>query len=97
MDIKNSIYGNTPWTENTIEVRKFLEKNKFHPLTFFEGGDYVYAFLTTRANKNDQWVEKDYSTFNINEKGSMSFLNEEKSTVADFKIFIENINTSLLY
>lgn len=75
------------YTKNTIEARNFLEINGFKGLSFFQGKEFIYAFISERANKDYTWYEKDYSTFNECDKERMRFLKKELS----FKEFKEYI------
>lgn len=73
-----------PYTKNTKEVRLFLEQEGFTPLSFFQGKQYIYPVISTRANKDKEWKEKDYSTFNHPERyhyfvDFSNFINEVKS------------------
>lgn len=87
----SSSFGNIKFTSNTKEVRDYLEQNGFVGLSFFQGKEYIYAFLTTRANKNGEWKEKDYSTFSANDKETMKFLEENVSDFKNFKTYIEQL------
>lgn len=76
-----------PFIKNTKEVRVFLEKKGFTPLSFFQGKDYVYPIISTWANKNNTWKEKDYSTFNKSDNYNWDLFKE-----VDFTQFIEYIS-----
>ncbi len=84
---------NIPYTKNTLEVREFLESKGFKGLSFFQGKEFVYAFLTTRANKHKTWKEKDYATFSEAEKSKKQFLSNK---ISSFKNFKDEVNTLLL-
>lgn len=79
------------FTKNTPEVRKFLEGKGFKGLSFFQGGEFIYAVISIRANKNGEWKEKNYSTFNEKDKQRMTFLNKEISKLEEFKTYIDKI------
>ena len=83
--------GKVKYTRNTSEARKYLESQGFKGLSFFQGKDFIYAFLTTWGNKNGEWKEKDYSTFSENDKERMEYLNNNASELDEFKIYIENL------
>ena len=80
------------FTKNTPEIRKYIESLGFKGLSFFQGGEFIYAFLTKRANKYKEWKEKDYSTFNEKDKERMTFLNKEISPEENFIKHIENLS-----
>lgn len=77
------------YTKNTKEIRNYLESKGFIGMSFFQNEEFIYAFLTTRANKHKQWKEKDYGTFNQNRIESYDFLNQVEATEFEFK---EHIN-----
>lgn len=79
-----------PFTKNTIEVREYLKTKGFVGLSFFQDKNYVFAFLTTRANIQNTWVEKDYSTFDLVDINFMPYLDTEIN-LEDFKLYIEKI------
>lgn len=83
--------GNVKFTRNTLEARKYLESQGFKGLSFFQGKDFIYAFLTTWGNKNGEWKEKDYSTFNETDKERMAYLTKNASELDEFKVYIENL------
>lgn len=81
-------FGCIPFTKNTIEARIFLEKQGFAPLSFYQGREFIYPIISTWANKNGSWQEKNYSTFNLSEKEDFMMPNELK--LQDFKLKILN-------
>jgi hypothetical protein len=83
--------GYVPFTHNTKKVRMFLEKQGFKPLSFFQGKEYVYPIISTRANANATWKEKDYSTFSENDKERMPFLMKDIFDSEQFEISIEKL------
>lgn len=82
--------GKIKFTKNTKEVRSFLEENGFKGLSFFQGKYYIYAFLTERANINHRWIEKDYTTFDLEDMQELDYLHEEVS-FEEFKKYINKI------
>lgn len=83
--------GNVKFTRNTLEAREYLESQGFKGLLFFQGKDFIYAFLTTWGNKNGEWKEKDYSTFSESDKDRMNYLIKNVSELDEFKSYIENL------
>ena len=83
--------GNVKFTRNTLEARKYLESQGFKGLSFFQGKDFIYAFLTTWCNKNGAWKEKDYSTFSETDKERIAYLTKNASELDEFKVYIENL------
>lgn len=65
-----------PYTRNTKEVREFLEKENFFPLSSFQGKKYVYPNISTRANINRTWKERWYSTFDYPEEHTFLIPND---------------------
>ena len=83
--------GNVKYTRNTLEARQYLESKGFKGLSFFQGKDFIYAFLTTWGNKNGEWKEKDYSTFSQSDKERMDYLTKNATELDEFKSYIENL------
>jgi hypothetical protein len=82
---------NVKYTNNTSEVRRYLESKGFKGLSFFQGKEFIYAFLTIRANYKQEWKEKDYSTFSVEDKDGMDFLEKSSCSIEEFKIYIDNL------
>ena len=89
-DVSDSC-GNVKFTRNTLEARQYLESQGFKGLSFFQGKEFIYAFLTTWGNKNGEWKEKDYSTFSESDKDRMSYLIKNVSDLNEFESYIENL------
>lgn len=89
---KTDVMRSCCYTNNSFEIRKFLEKKGFIGLSFFQGKEFIYAFLTQRANSKKTWYEKNYATFNEKDRLKMDFLKTENSTKEDF---INYVNTLL--
>lgn len=77
---------NTPYTRNTKEVREFLEKEGFTPLSFYQGKKYIYPLISNFANVHSSWKVRDYSTFDDPEE--KTFL---VSSVLDFDEFRDKV------
>ena len=58
----------TPYTENSKEMREFLEQQGFDPLTFYQGKKYIAPLVSTFANINNEWKVYDYTTFDRAER-----------------------------
>lgn len=84
----SSSCGDTPYTKNTKEIRKFLEEREYFPLRFFQGGEYIYPIVSTMANAQSTWKVKDYSTFDESKKINMPYLMDSPLSEEDFKLAI---------
>ena len=85
----SSSCSKVPFTKNTKRARTFLEQNRYTPLRFFQGGEYISPCVSTFANAHAQWLVYDYTTFNKDEINSKSYLQE---TECDFEKFKSEIN-----
>lgn len=52
------------FTENTLEMREWLEKLGYTPLRFYLHGKYLFARSCTWSNKNHTWEEPYFETGN---------------------------------
>ena len=78
-----------PFTKNTREVRIFLESLKFRPLSFFQGGDFIYPLISTCGNKYGEWKEYDYSTFNLDRKDD--FIADHPVSFEEFTVQVNKL------
>jgi hypothetical protein len=74
-----------PYTKNTSEARKFLEQNRYTPLSFFQGKEFISPIVSNYANKNAQWLVYDYTTFNKDEVNSKTYLQDKDCDFEKFK------------
>lgn len=78
----------TPFTKNTKEARIFLESEGYSPLSFYMDMECVRPCISTWANINGTWKEKNYSTFNIEEEKE-DWYDDTESSLEDFKIKVK--------